>query len=536
MNSIEIAEKFKLHKITSNILWERGYKEEEEIRNFLNPSREHLISPSNLNNLNTAINEIKASIEFDDNITIFTDYDVDGITSGAIMYKSLKRAGAKNVFSHVGNRYKDGYGLSKESISEMNKENNTDLLITVDCGINEKNNVEYAKELGMKVIVIDHHEPKKGCMPHCTCIDPKVGSYPFKHLSACGVTWKVCQELLKEPLYEYLDIVALSTVADVVDLVGENRFIVKEGLKRLSNTKNLGLQQMIKQNKRTKNKELLTTGDVGFQIAPAINAMGRLGHAKICFELLITDNEERAEEIVKMLYKNNKKRQRISKEALEDAESRINHSDNIIILKGDYQQGILGLVAGDLKEKYKKPTILIDKSSGKGSCRSVSPLKINKLLEKNEKYLKNYGGHAYACGLEIKKGEFENFKNDLIQQTKEITYDELDYDVYASTEELSIDLVDDLNKLAPFGKGNPRPKIKSVVNLKSVKSVGKNNEHLKFIFDKGLSGIGFFLAGHSNKCKEKILDITYYPDINDYWGKKELQLNVKEIRNLDIPF
>lgn len=525
--------KFGLKPITTKVLAYRGYQTTQQIESFLNPSLDDLINATNLARIDDVYETINESIMFNDTICIYSDYDVDGITSGAILYKTLKKLGVKNVHTYVSDRYTDGYGLSKKALDFIAKEYKPQLLITVDCGISNHEEINYAKEIGIETIVVDHHDyEKKETLPNCLFLNPKVHDfYPFKKLSGCGVTWKLCQELTGEKLYEYLDIVALSTVADVVDLIGENRIIVKEGLKRLNSTDNIGLKALIKE-KELQNKKI-TTGDVGFKIAPCINATGRLGKADIAMELLITADKKRAKEIAKILNEYNETRKIEQEKALIEAEKYINHVDNIIIVEIEAKAGILGIIAGRLRDKYRKPAIVLNKDTLTGSCRSMSPLNIYKLLQKNEKYLIKYGGHDMAAGLSVDKNSLQEFKNNLVIHTNNIKYKQIYYEFEIETKDLSLSLVRDLEKLEPFGKGNARPKFKSICDLNSVRVIGKNKKHLQFNFDDDINAVGFNMVGKIRECKSRKLEVIYSPEINSFLGKTILQMNIKDIKGVE---
>ncbi|MFW6015875.1 MAG: single-stranded-DNA-specific exonuclease RecJ [bacterium] len=524
----EIAEKFNTDELLAKILYSRGYKNEMDINYFLNGDINDLHAPNLFEYIDKVRDKIVTSADFEDNITIWTDYDVDGITSGVILYKVLKDKLNANVNCYVGNRYTDGYGLSKQGIDYCLKEYNTDLFISVDCGISNVEEVEYIKENGSDIVVIDHHE-NKGEKPDCFYIDAKVNeSYPFKKLCGCGVTWKVCQFLTNDKLTEYIDIVALATIADVVDLVGENRIIVKEGLKRIRRGKvNVGLKALIEA-KDIECKDV-SVGHVGFSIAPCINALGRLEKADKAFKLFLS-SKKKAIEIANYLVGINEKRKLDTRIGINEVEEGVDLSKNIIVAKGSFKSGITGVIAGKLKDKYKLPTVIIGQNN-KGSCRSISPLNIYKILKKNERFLEKFGGHKMAAGFTLKEKCFEQFKESLESYTDSFEYDTVNYDVVISTKDLSKRKVKNLKRLKPFGKGNPKPRLKSICKVHKVKVVGDNNKHLKFILDNDIKGIGFNLKNKLKECQFQDLVVIYTPEIDDYY-QEQIQLNVKDIKGI----
>lgn len=487
---------------------------------------DYLHNPSYIPDIDHVKNIIQSHIDWDNLIYIYGDYDVDGVCGSAILYKTLKKMGAEYVYTVISDRFRDGYGLSKEAIDIMHN-CGAHLIVTVDCGISDGELIEYAKSKNIDVIVLDHHETDDP--PGCPFIDLKVNSqnYPYTKLSGAGITWKVCQHLSNENLFNLLDILTMSTVADVVPLRNENRVIVNRGLKKLSQTHNKGLDSLLRVS-YLKSKDI-TTGHVGFVLAPMINAQGRLDNNQVSFELLITEDPQKSSEIAKQLYKMNEKRKKLTEEYLKIAEKQVEEDKNIIIIQGNFEKGVVGLIAGDIKEKVKKPVIAFGKEDGKGickgSCRSVKPLHIKESLDEVEGLLENYGGHKYAAGLSIKKGNLSIFKDKLYKMTDGMEYKVTKYDLELDTSEISYNLVEDLKAFNPTGRSNPSPKFLIKDNVDNIKVL--KGKHLKFKIG-GVEAIAFEKVDEIGKLKnnEKIIGSL---DINKFNNQENLQIKVKEI-------
>ena len=530
----EIKNRYNLDNLIAKLLYKRDMTDKEELELFLNGDFDDLHNPTGIPNIKEIAKNIRASLLFGDKVVIFGDYDVDGTSSTALLYRALSRVGSNiNLDWMVSNRYRDGYGLSKEAIDIMVDEKDADMIITLDCGISDNENIFYAQEKGVEVIVVDHHE-NDGELPDCDFLDLKVeqGDYPFKSLCGCGITWKLAQVVLDDELYDLLDIVAMATIADVVPLKGENRLIVKEGLDKIrSGEVNLGIQDLIERNEIQ--NEDLKSYHFGFNICPMINASGRIGSAKKPVELMIEDYEMKVSTLGFKLRQDNEERKRLSNNALDDALDKADGDSNIVIYKGEMIKGIVGLVAGDLQEKFHKPTIVFggedEEGNLKGSCRSIEPLNMYELLQACEDLLANYGGHKMAAGLSLPKENYEEFVKRVKGLTKGIKYKKVKPDLEIEPDKLSMALTKEIDKLAPFGRSNPKPKfITKEIRAEDVKTVGSSNNHLKFKID-GIDAIGFKMGDKLNLVESNNIDVIYQPDINDYYGKS-LQFKVKKIR------
>lgn len=476
---------------------------------------------------------IEEHIEWDNKIFIFGDYDVDGTTSSAILYKALKKLNAQ-VEVVIGDRFIDEYGLSKGAIDRMDKKG-AGCIITVDCGISNHEEIKYAKSKNIDVIVVDHHEPDNDrdgnkVLPKCEFVDLKAvqGAYEFTELCGAGIAWKVAQYITEEPLYYMLDLVAFATIADVVPLVGENRVMVKHGLQDINDNPNLGLKKLIEVND-FKDREI-TSGRVGYTLAPCINARGRIDNNQISFELLSSKDRGRVEEIATILKKENEKRKVMTKEAIADIQEKVDEDDNIIIAQNDIGKGIVGVVAGDIKEDFDKPSVVFGEPNKdgicKGSARSCKPLHIKEALDKVPDLLEGYGGHKFAAGLSIHIDNIDRFKKEMLEITEGIEYETTKYDMELDVSDISKSLVYDLEVFNPTGRSNPSPKFLVSGKARRIRPT-KSGEHLMFTIN-GIDAIAFSMVDQYEKLKYNG-EVIGSVDINEYRGNKTLQIKVSEI-------
>ena len=507
--------------ITSKLLIARKKTEKWQIDSFLNDNLNDLHNPADIPGIDDVKRRIMEHIKWGSFICNFSDFDVDGVTSAAILSKALDKLKA-NYFVLVSDRFRDGYSLSKKAIDIMD-ENGVGLCITSDCGISSIEEIEYANSLGIEVIVLDHHLNENP--PDTLFLDLKVnkGDYPFDLLSGAGIVWKLCQHLLNDNFYEVLDLVALSSIADVVPLFNENRIIVKEGLKHIENTKNIGLQELLKISGVYKG---ITTGDIGYKTAPLINAQGRLGNNQISYELLTTNDQTRAKEIVLKLKEVNDKRKEITNETFNKIKDKVDDSKNIIVEMVDIPKGITGLVAGRVQEHFKKPALIFNKGLS-GSMRSYKPLTTDIVLSEINHLLESGGGHMCVLGASLKPGKFNEVQKTLYKLAEGLEYETIKYDLEVSPGQITIDLINELEQLQPYGMGFPRPKFITKVNDISNLTLLKK-EHIKFnIGDKEC--IGFFMPNKYDVIKDKPFSMVYSPGVNSWRGKNTVQLMIKDI-------
>jgi single-stranded-DNA-specific exonuclease len=545
--------------IIKQLLIDRGIKDKES---FLNPDfTRDLLDPYLIKDMAKAVKRIKQALKNGEKIGIVADYDADGIPGAAILYKTLWFIGTE-AYVYIPSR-DDGYGLSKKGVDELAK-SGCKLLITIDLGIVNKCEVEYAIKLGLDVIITDHHEIQKRLLPQKTVailhthLSPK---YKNQNLSGAGVAYKLAQALVSK-LTTYnlqhttylkwlLDLAAISTICDIVPLTGENRVIAKYGLMVLNKTKNIGLKCMYaKANILDKN---IDTYVVGFLIGPRINAPGRMKDATASFKLLTTKNIQEAETLAGQLEKSNQHRQEELKRTLEEARAHILkhklHQHKIILIAGEgWSSGIIGLVAGKLMEEYCRPVIIFNKDGEtlKGSARSIEKFHILDALEEAKFHLTKFGGHARAAGLTLENKNFDmlyeilrasaNKKiadNDLIAQIK--------IDAIINPKDINFKLIDILKKFEPFGLGNPRPVfLMKDLEVTNINTVGTDKKHLKLNLASTpytinhtpiLETIGFGLGNLASTLTigEKI-DIVFTIDENVWNGSKKIQLKILDLR------
>lgn len=544
---IEVAKKHNISELLARILLNRNIDTDEKIDKFLYPKLNDLNDPYLFNGMDKAIDRILKAVENKEKITIYGDYDVDGITSIAVLKKFLDECNA-NVDYYLPNRLSEGYGLNQNALDTV-KNRGTNLMITVDCGISAYNEIEYAKSLGLDVIVTDHHECPEKLPEAIAIIDAKSpdNTYPFNSLAGVGVSFKVIQALCiklgwpADRYLKYLDIVCLGTVADIVPLIDENRIIVKYGLERIKNTQNVGLKALIE----TSGYKSIDSSAISFGLAPRINACGRMGHAEMALNMLLTDNEEEALQIAEHLQTMNKERQEVEKVIMEDAiniieKNKLNEDNVIVVGDENWHHGVIGIVASKITETYYKPSILIcfEDDEGKGSGRSVDGFDLHEALSACGDYLLKYGGHEMAIGLTLKKSEFENFRKAIIEFSKDKLPEDLmpvvKYDAELSTKDISKETIESLKLLEPYGEANSSPIfVYKNVKVDSVRTLS-NDKHLKLNIKEGncmFNAIAFNMGDKKESIRmgDKV-DILHYLELNRYNGFESVQLNVKDIK------
>lgn len=541
----DIAFNHNISEIIARVLLNRGICEAKEIDKFLHPKLENLHDPFLLNDMEIAVDKIIECMNKKEKITIYGDYDVDGITSIATLSKFLTELGVENDY-YLPNRLDEGYGLNNNALDKIAK-GGTKLLITVDCGISAYEEIEYAKKLGLEVIVTDHHECPEKIPEALAVIDPKRedSTYPFSSLAGVGVTFKLIHaisiklSLDRKRYLKYLDIVCLGTVADIVPLVDENRIIVSFGLMLVRETRNIGLRALIEITGYT----AIDSTAISFGIAPRINACGRMGEAEIALKLLLTASPEEAKEIANKLNLLNKERQEVEKSIINEAiemieRDKLYNKDIIIVGSKNWHHGVIGIVASKITELYYKPSVLIsfEDGIGKGSGRSIEGFDLHEALTKCGDYLEKFGGHEMAIGLTLKEENFNAFKTKLEEITSETIDKEavpsIKVDAIIEPKSINMDIFASMKLLEPYGESNSSPLFVSK-NLK-VESVRllSNDKHIKLTLRDGnilLSAIGFNLGDKVVRLGDKI-DLVYALEINKYNNNETIQLNVKDIK------
>lgn len=543
----EICEKYNLNEILGKIIVNRKVINDEEVRIFITPTRDDFHDPFLFKDMDIAVNRIIKAINNQENILIYGDYDADGITSTTVLKKYLQERGGL-VNTYIPNRLDEGYGLNKEAIKKI-KEMGTDLIITVDCGISGIEEVEYAKELGLEVIVTDHHEVGDILPNALAVIDAKRkdNTYPFNMLAGVGVVFKVIQaisiklNLKAEEYLKYLDLVCVGTISDIVPLEGENRTIAKLGLMLIRVTKNLGLRELIK----SSGYKEIDSNTISFGVAPRINACGRMGHEDEALNLFLAETKEEAIKITKKLNDYNVLRQTTEKAIYEDAISKIEEENienkNSIVVGGyNWHHGVIGIVSSKVTEKYYKPSILLcfEDDLAKGSGRSIQGFDLHDALTKCGDLLDKYGGHAMAVGLTLKKEHFEEFKARFEEVAKKANIKEMIPTLYIDEEvklkDINMDLVKSLSILEPFGEANKVP-LFLIRNLKidSIRALSEGR-HLKLsLRDESMviNAIGFDIGSLAEEYKigDKI-DVVGTLEINSFNGFSSVQINIKDLR------
>jgi len=498
----------------------------------------------------------KKAIEKRELITIYGDYDVDGTTSTALLYLGLKKAGAE-VDYYIPHRMIDGYGISLSGIDQI-IDNGTKLIISVDCGINAVEEIAKIDDMGIDIVVTDHHNPKDILPEACAIINPKVidCDYPFKDLAGVGVAYKLLMGVYqkmnmdsKEFIDKYVDLVALGTIADIVPLADENRIYASIGLERLLKKQNIGLNALINI-AGLSNKEL-NSADIVFGIAPRINAAGRMGSAMRAVELMVALDEGKSDELAEIIERENSLRQQIDQrtfqEACEIIEKKYKNLDEvgcIVVSSDDWHPGVIGIVASKLVEKYYRPTIMITFKDGvgSGSGRSISGFDLFEALSSVEEFLQTFGGHKYAAGLSILIEYVDMFENRLNKYVMEhLTKDQMIPPLKVENKlelyEINNHLLDWLNKFAPFGPGNMRPTFytENVLIVGFPYNVGKNHLKLKVMKDGCiLDLIGFNLGDFLPFIKKgSQIDIAYSLEFNTWQGRTTIQGKLKDIHFVD---
>lgn len=551
---IEISKEFHISPLTSIILYNRGITEDTEIGEFLNCNINNLHDPYLLKDMEKAVSRIRDAKEKNEKITIYGDYDVDGITSIAILYKHLTGMGF-DVDYYVPDRIQEGYGVNREALDKI-KASGTKVVITVDTGITAVDETEYAKSIGMDIIITDHHECKEVIPDAFAAIDPKRKDckYPFKNLAGVGVAFKLIQALAKDQSVEsllklYADLICLGTVADISPLVDENRIMVTEGLKMFKDTKNVGLKALL--DVSITNSKAITTSTIGYIIAPRINASGRLGCASRSVEMFLTDDSQKAYALAEGLCEENTIRQQTEQKMFAEALDYIENNpqikdDQILIIPHEnWHHGIVGIVSSKITEKFYKPSILfaIDGEEAKGSGRSISGYNLFEALENCSDLLEKFGGHELAAGLSIRTDKIEEFRS-AINKNASVKIDEksliptISIDAIIKPTYITLETVDEINRLQPFGVENPSP-VFAVKNIKIHKiSTMSENKHLRMTLlkeGKFLDAVGFGMGEYYNHLKEgDFINVAFGIDINDYKGYKNVQLILKDIKLAEV--
>lgn len=528
--------------LVTQLLYNRGLSEPSQVERFINADERLLGDPLQLPDMHLAVARIYQALLSGENIAIYGDFDVDGITATAVMVEGLSILGGK-ITPYIPNRLTEGYGLKTDALKNLYQQG-ISLVITVDCGITAVSEIKKARRMGLDVIITDHHTPPEELPPAVATIDPKLphSTYPFPELAGVGVALKLLQALFKglgkeKQLDALADLVALGTVADMTPLLGENRYLVQKGLKLMNHKPRLGIKELL--TRAGLNSGILDSRTIAWTIAPRLNAAGRLAHAFTSYELLTTDSVPRAQELSLWLEQKNAERRKLTDRALTKAREQVlaeGISPLLIVSNRDYPTGIAGLVASRLAEEFYRPAIVIrigDNSSG-GSCRSIPEFNIIAALRQCHNLLTRYGGHSQAAGLTLPTRNFPQLKQQLIQiaTTQLAGIDlrpSLDIDVEVTLPELGGDTYGTLQQLAPFGCGNPVPTFLSrQLEIAEYRTMGNNGNHLRLKLRQGgtvWDAVGFGLGNYLAKASSPI-DVVYNLEVDQWSGKDRLRLNI----------
>lgn len=547
-----------LPAVIKQLLFNRNLRDQKSVDEFFNPDYvKDVHDPFLFKNMEGAVQRIFRAIKDDEKIVIYGDYDVDGVTGTTILYTVLKYLGTDNIHTHLPHREKEGYGLNAAAVQEF-IDMAANLLITVDCGIANPEEIKLAKEGGLDVIIVDHHQPKSEYPPADYIIHSglKEETYPFKYLSGGGTAFKLAQAMLVRNLENneafekwLLDLVALSTVADMVTLLGENRTLVKYGLMVLNKTRRPGLESLIRLIGNRQGR--ISSDDIAWRIAPRLNAAGRMDHANAALELLLTEDEKKAAELANLINRQNTERQRETEKMITEIEAYIGdiHENTKGITASDsrWSVSLLGLAAGRISQKYSLPVFIMSEQEDKvmGSGRGPEGVNLLEILEtiNEEVALDRFGGHKQACGFTIFPDKLDEFKKAFDKVTKKLLAGtDLSSKIIIETEinlsDVDWKLWNFLVKFEPFGVGNPKP-IFLIKNLlvQTVDLVGNGGKHLKLSLKDPKSGtekqaIAF---GYGKEWGESLtvgtkIDIACEIDINEWNGNRELQIKIVDLR------
>ena len=530
--------------LTQQLLEKREIFNSEDAVRFLNPSVDQLHDPFLMDGMDRAISRVRKAIETEESILVFGDYDADGVSSTSVMVQALRAAGAECDF-YIPNRFTEGYGPNKEAF-QFAHDSGYAVIITVDTGIAAIDEADFAKELGIDLIITDHHEVQKVLPDAYSIIHPKTSAeYPFQELAGVGVAFKFAEALLGRFPKEFLDLVVIGTIADLVPLKGENRVLAALGLQSISKSTRPGIQAL--------RKVCDLDGDmneetIGFTIGPRLNAVGRLQDATPAVDLLLSDAVEEAEEIAVFINQLNQERQKIVAEIAKEAEDMVSlregEAENVIVVaKEGWNPGVLGIVASKLVRQFDRPAIVLaidsEKGEAKGSARSIAAFDLfSNCMEVRHRFL-HFGGHAQAAGMTLEVSQIEGLRKDLIQVADEKLSAEdyqqvLDIETTVELEDISLKQIEEVDQLRPFGMGNPKPLFHLKHTPKEVRLIGSKKNHLKFQFQSNQSrvdGIAFGMGDlYPQIAPHTSLDIVGELGINEWNGRKNLQVMIKDIR------
>ena len=575
----DIAESLGINPIVAKLLYNRGYTDPQSAKSFIYMESEILSNPFLMKDVDKGIERISTAVSEGEKITVYGDYDVDGVTAVCTLYLYLKSIGA-NVEYYIPNRIGEGYGVSAVAIDAI-AEGGTTLIITVDTGITAIDEVEYARSLGIDFVITDHHECRSDIPAAVAVINPHRPDceYPFKELAGVGVVFKfVCayeekresitrREAAKRIFSEYADLVAIGTIADVMPIKDENRIIVRYGLSKIENNQRIGLGALMEaaasrndasRNARNKKRTKITSGYIGYTIAPRINAAGRIKNASRAVELFLAEDEQYAREIAEELCRTNRERQAEENKIMQEANLEIEKydidKDPVIVLNADHwHHGVIGIVSSRITEKYSRPSILVsfegnDSTSpspddvGKGSGRSIKGMNLVDALCYCEENLVKFGGHELAAGLSVKRSELNTFREKINEYaranlTKEDMIPTVEADCKIEFEDITLSLAKAFQMLEPYGVANPVPVfVMSGVTVNEISGISEG-KHTRFTFGNGKFTLSAMYFSNSPTSLgiyvgDKV-DVLFNIDINEWGGRENVQIIVRDIKHTE---
>lgn len=548
----QLSQELGINPVIARLLAERGITTPEETHSFIQPSMQAVHDPHQLHDMDKALERIQEAVAAGEQITVYGDYDADGITSTALMYEVLQDVGA-NVNYYVPNRFRDGYGPNAEAYQKI-IDQGTKLIITVDNGVSGKAVIDPVVKQGIDVIVTDHHEMPEDLPDAYAIVHPRYpgSNYPFADLSGVGVAFKVAWALLDEFPEELIDLVAIGEIADVVSVSDENRPLIMMGIQELRQGMRPGLHALVKE--AGISEQSLTDQDIGFVIAPRLNALGRIADANEGVELLTTLDEDRATKLAKAVEQANSKRQELVNEIMGEAQQQVDRLPQdqpvLLVVGHDWHQGVLGIVASRLMDQTGKPTIVAstndDQKIAKGSGRSVDGFNLFAALDGHRDLMTSFGGHPAACGLSFETENSEKLRNVLLHEAENQHFDgqkkqPLKIAASISPAEVSMQLYDQLVSLSPFGPGNEQPVFELQPDqINSIVTMGKDNSHLKFMVGDQQSQVTVIafgkgkLAAVLRAAMANQIKLAVKISINEWRGKRTVQLMLEDI-SIDSP-
>jgi single-stranded-DNA-specific exonuclease len=550
-----VFSKTRIPPIIENILIDRNINNEDLLKKYINPKLSDLHDPFLMKDMEIAVNRIITALQKGENILIYGDYDVDGVTGVSILHEALHRLGGKVSF-FIPDRLKDGYGVSKTAIDTA-KKRGVSLIITVDCGVTANEEIEYANAFEIETIICDHHEAVGEIPDSLAVLNPKLpdSKYPYKELAGCGVAFKLLQALcirldMDSSFFErYLDLVALGTSADIVDLAGENRIFVYNGLKKINSRERYGISELI--DICGLKRQEITVNLIVFVLAPRLNAVGRISNAKKAVHLLTSTGHQQAKNIAQILNSENQQRRDIDELTLREAEEIISSSTDLdktgvlVLAKKNWHLGVLGIVASRILEKYNKPTVMISINNGvgKASARSFDRFNIFSALNELSDLLVSYGGHACAAGLTIKSNKIDLFRekiNIIAKNYVKLSNQRLELKINSvvTLNQFDAQVLRWLKILAPYGPNNMRPVFVSNYLTVSgkINEIGEN--HIKFKVKQNgvvIDAIAFNMKKYHSILSEKniIINCAYVLEESNWQGQTTIQLRIKDFEVAD---